>query len=177
MAAPLGSLPKAVPVFLIILYHKYLGIFLIYSTYIYTYIYIYVLNTFHIFSFVWFVIYSVNSGSGHDRSQTFSSISHVSGPKLTFWRNFTTVLHGFASRSEKCFCSKRRYMYITKQIWIHKVFKNIQQILEILHGAFLRAYHPNLSNSLMLVIAVHRHHAFGVQTPYETIECWVVVCV
>ena len=34
-------------------------IFLIYSMYIY--IYIYVLNSFHIFSFVWFVIYSVIS--------------------------------------------------------------------------------------------------------------------
>ena len=33
--------------------------------------------------FVCFVIYSVNSRSGHDRSQTFGSISHALVPKLT----------------------------------------------------------------------------------------------
>ena len=51
---------------------------------IYIYIYIYVLNIFHVLFFVWFVTYSVNGRSGHDRSQTFGPISQVSGPKLTF---------------------------------------------------------------------------------------------
>ena len=76
-----------------------------YSLYIpyifHIYIYIYVLNIFHIVSFVCFVIYSVNSSSGHDRSQTFGPISQVLNPKPTFWGNFIMVLHGFASRSPK----------------------------------------------------------------------------
>ena len=64
---------------LLISYCQYLLIFLIYSWYIpYIYIYIYVLNIFHLCSFVCFVIYSVNNRSGYDRSQPFSSISHVS---------------------------------------------------------------------------------------------------
>ena len=49
----------------ILLYYEYLWIFFIDSSYIphiyrYIYIYIYVLNILHIFSFVCFVIYSVN---------------------------------------------------------------------------------------------------------------------
>ena len=52
-------------------------------------------------SLVCFLIYSVNSRSGHDWSPTFGSISHVSGSNLTFWCNFIMVLHGFASRSSK----------------------------------------------------------------------------
>ena len=35
------------------------------------------------------------------RNRTVGSISHLSGPKLIFWGNFTMVLHGFASRSPK----------------------------------------------------------------------------
>ena len=49
----MGRPPKAAPVFLIILYHKYLWIFLIHSLYIpyiYIYIYIYFLDMFHVFS-------------------------------------------------------------------------------------------------------------------------------
>ena len=63
---PIGS------VFLIILYHKYLWIFLSYSLYI-PYIYIYFLAMFHIFSLVCFLIYGVKSRSGHDRSKIVSS--------------------------------------------------------------------------------------------------------
>ena len=72
-------------------------IFVIYS--IYTYIYIYFLDMFHVFSLVCFLIYGAKSRSGHERSQSFGPISHVSGPKLTFWGNFIMVLHGFAWRS------------------------------------------------------------------------------
>ena len=69
---PMGRPPKAVPVFLIILYHKYLWIFLIHSLYIYIYIFhIYFLDMFHVFSLVCFLIYGVTSRSGHDRSQSF----------------------------------------------------------------------------------------------------------
>ena len=39
--------------------------------------------------------------SGHDWSQSFGSISHVSGPKLIDWGNFIMVLNGFARRSSK----------------------------------------------------------------------------
>ena len=70
----------APPVFVMILYHKYLWIFLIHSLYIP-----------HIFpryvpyiSFVCFLIYGVKSRSGHDRSPSFGSISHVSDPKQLF---------------------------------------------------------------------------------------------
>ena len=62
---------------------------------------IYVLNIFHLFSFVCFVIYSINSKSGHDRSQTFYSISHISGQQLGFWGNFIMALHGFARSNSK----------------------------------------------------------------------------
>ena len=37
--------------------------------------------------------------SGHDRSQSFGQISHVSGLKLSFWCNFQMILHGFAWRN------------------------------------------------------------------------------
>ena len=54
-----------------------------YSLYIpYNIPYRYVLNPFHIVSFVCFVIYSVNSRSGHDRSQTVGQILHVLVSKL-----------------------------------------------------------------------------------------------
>ena len=55
--------------------------------YIYIYIYIfhiYFLAMFHIFSLVCFLIYGVKSGSGHDGSQSFGPIWHVSGAKLGF---------------------------------------------------------------------------------------------
>ena len=78
---PIGAPPKAAPVFLIILYHKCLWIFLIYSLYI---PYIFPRYVPYI-SLVCFLIYGVKSRSGHDRSQSFGPISHVSGPKLTFW--------------------------------------------------------------------------------------------
>ena len=71
---PIGAPPKAAPVFLIILYHRYLWMFLIYSLYI---PYIYFLDMFHVFSLVCFLIYGVKSRSGHDRSQSFGPISHV----------------------------------------------------------------------------------------------------
>ena len=65
------------------------------------YIYIYFLSMLHMFYLVYFLIYEVKSRSGHDRSQSFGSISHMSGPKLTLWGNFIMVLHGFVSRSPK----------------------------------------------------------------------------
>ena len=82
----------------------------IFHIYIYTYIYIhiYVLNIFHLFSCVCSVIYSVNSRSGHDRSQTFGSISHISGPNLTFAGKFIMVLHGFASRNRTTHSSHQK---------------------------------------------------------------------
>ena len=45
---------------------------------------IYSLNFFHIFSLMGFLFYGVKSRSGHDRSQSFASISHISDPKLIF---------------------------------------------------------------------------------------------
>ena len=50
----------------------------------YRYRYRYFLNMFHMFSLLCFLIYGVKSRSGHDRSQSFCPISHVSDPKLTF---------------------------------------------------------------------------------------------
>ena len=44
----------------------------------------YFLNMFHIFSLVCFLIYGVKSRSGHDRSQSFRPIWHVSGPEIVF---------------------------------------------------------------------------------------------
>ena len=86
---PIGAPPKAAPVFLIISYHKYLWIFLIYSIYIYVYVYIYIfhmyfLDMFHVFSFVCFLIYGVKRRSGHDGRMSFGSILHVSGPEMVF---------------------------------------------------------------------------------------------
>ena len=115
------------------LYYEYLWIFLIYSLYIphiyihiytYIYIYIYVLNIFHLVSFVCFVVYSVNSRSAHDRSQTFGSIWHVSGPKLSFWCNFIMVLHGFVWRSSRRTVLRRKTTSI-------KNFKIISTITNI----------------------------------------------
>ena len=86
----MGRPPKAGPVFLITSYHKYLSMFLIYPLYI-PYIYVYILNMFHIFPLVRFLIYGVKSGSGHERMTSDGTISHalgpiseVLGPELTF---------------------------------------------------------------------------------------------
>ena len=56
----------------------------------------------HIFSIVCFLIYGVESRSGHDRSQSFSLISHASGPKLAFEiisKRFCMVLRGGAQKA------------------------------------------------------------------------------
>ena len=77
----------------IFLYYEYLWIFLLYSSYVpyifpkyfpYLFIYVYIPYMFHIFSLVCFLIYSVNSRSGHDQITTFGQVLHVSDPKLTF---------------------------------------------------------------------------------------------
>ena len=78
---PIGAPPKATPVFLIILYYEYLWVFLIHSLYIF---HTYFLDMFHVFSLVCFLIYGVKNRSGHDRSQSFGSILHVSDPKMVF---------------------------------------------------------------------------------------------
>ena len=82
---PIGAPPKAAPVFLIILYHKCLWIFLICSLYI-PYIYIYFLDMFHIFSLVRFLIYGVN------RRQVL-----IAKPRLYVSRFYTflLVMHNF----------------------------------------------------------------------------------
>ena len=114
---PMGRPPKAAPLCSLLLLifclrYEYLLIFLIYSLCI---SYLQVLNIFLVFPFACFVIYSVNSRSGHDRSQTFGSISHVSNPKLTFWGNFIILLHGFAWRNPKniVFLAKKN----TERMW------------------------------------------------------------
>ena len=104
-AAPLGlcSLFLLIYLFILWIFMDIPYIFLIYSIYIY--IYIYFLDMFHVFSLVCLLIYGVKSRSGHNRRQSFGSISHASGPKLTFWCNFIMILHGFASRSPKTYFS------------------------------------------------------------------------
>ena len=72
-----------------------------YSLYIPYIFHIYFLAMFHIFSLVCFLIYGVKSRSGHDRSQSFGPISHVSGPEMVFWPNFIMILHHFCRRSSK----------------------------------------------------------------------------
>ena len=39
--------------------------------------------------------------SGHDWSQSFGPIWHVSGPEMVFWRNDIMILHHFCRRSSK----------------------------------------------------------------------------
>ena len=56
------GVPPSGSVFLMILYHKYSWIFLIYSLYI---PYLYVLHIFHLFSFVCFGMVSVSWGPGN----------------------------------------------------------------------------------------------------------------
>ena len=63
--------------------------------------YIYFLEMFHVFSLVCFLIYGVKSKSGHDWSQSFGPIWHVSGPEMVFWRNDIMILHHFCRRSSK----------------------------------------------------------------------------
>ena len=41
-------------------------------------------NIIYIFSRMCFLIHGVKSRSGHDRSQSFGPISHVSGPEIIF---------------------------------------------------------------------------------------------
>ena len=41
------------------------------------------------------------SRSGHDWSQSFGPIWHVSGPEMVFWRNNLMILHHFCWRSSK----------------------------------------------------------------------------
>ena len=93
-AAPLGAPPKAAPLcslflliyFLIVwIFMDIPYIFLIYSTYIY----IYVLNIFHIFSFICFVIYSAN---------TFKSNFLIRG---VVFREVKSVLGKFSSCGEE----------------------------------------------------------------------------
>ena len=55
-----------------------------YSLYIPYIFYVFPQYVPHIFSHVCFFMHGVKSRSGHDRSQSFGQISHVSGPKLTF---------------------------------------------------------------------------------------------
>ena len=54
---------------------------------------------FHLFPLVCFLVYGVKSRFGHDRSQSFGPMLHVSGPKLSFSGNFQLIMHGFAPRS------------------------------------------------------------------------------
>ena len=70
---PIGTPPKAAPVFLIILYHEYLWIFLIYSLYMPCIFPKYV----PYIPLVCFLIYSVNSRSGHDQITPFDPILHT----------------------------------------------------------------------------------------------------
>ena len=68
-----------------------MDILVIHSLYI-PYMHICFLDMFHVFSLVCFLIYGVKSGSGHDQSQSFGPILHVSGSKISFWRNPTSPL-------------------------------------------------------------------------------------
>ena len=72
-----------------------------YSLYIPDIFHICFLDMFHVFSLVCFLIYGVKSRSGHDRSQSFGPIWHVSGPEMVFWRNDIMILHHFCWRSSK----------------------------------------------------------------------------
>ena len=39
--------------------------------------------------------------SGHDGSQSFGPIWHVSGPEMVFWRKDIMILHIFAGEAQK----------------------------------------------------------------------------
>ena len=39
--------------------------------------------------------------SGHDGSQSFGPIWHVSGPEVVFWWNLQMILHHFAGEAQK----------------------------------------------------------------------------
>ena len=54
--------------------------------------------------------------SGHDRSQNFGSISHISGPKLNFWSNFQMILYGFAWRNSKTLFWYQKALYSIKKL-------------------------------------------------------------
>ena len=74
------------------------------------------------------LICGVKSRSGHDRSQSFGQISHVSGPKLTFWGNFIMVLHGFAWRSSKYTVLKQKKQ--KNHTNNHQIRPKTQQIIQ-----------------------------------------------
>ena len=62
--------------------------------------------------------------SGHVRSQSFGSVSHVSDPKLSFWGNFQMILHDFAWRSSKnTFFWSKKCCLILKRTGIPKTRK------------------------------------------------------
>ena len=65
------------------------------------------LDVFHVFSLVCFLVYGVKRRSGHDGSQSFGSISHVSGPETSVCF-LTKFLYVFCRRSSKIklFCPK-----------------------------------------------------------------------
>ena len=66
--------------------------------------------------------------SGHVQSQSFGSISHASGPKLTFWGNFIMVLHGFVWRnSKKHWFETQKLKNNTKHLKSHQQPKKVHQ--------------------------------------------------
>ena len=80
-ADPMGRPPKAC-FWLFYIINVY-----VYSLYIPYIFHRYFLDMFHLFSLVCFLFYGVKSESGHDGSQNFGPIWHVSGPEMVFWRN------------------------------------------------------------------------------------------
>ena len=56
----------------------------IHSLYIPYIFHIYFLDMFHVFSLVCFLIYGVKRRQGHDGSQSFGPIWHVSGSEMVF---------------------------------------------------------------------------------------------
>ena len=54
--------------------------------------------------------------SGHDQITTFGPISHASGPKLSFWRNFLMILHGFCWRSWKTYFFNQKTKHLITKI-------------------------------------------------------------
>ena len=116
---PIGAPPKAAPVFLIILYHKYSWIFLIYSLYM---PYKYFLIMFHIFSLVCFLI------SGVKRRQVL-----IAKPCFYFlFSDFTpfiillAILWSFIKKSAlhpKCTKLNQNsdYGHVRTYSWLHKL--------------------------------------------------------
>ena len=86
--APMGRPPSAAAPLGLCFWSFYIKDIYGYSMYTPYIFHIYFLNMFRIFSLVCFLIYSVNRRFGHDRSPALGLISHISGPKLSFWGNF-----------------------------------------------------------------------------------------